>query len=92
MLLPNNVNITVPKIPSDLLVIEFSARGVMISSKSACKSSRAEGSYVIEALRPGADPEIGGLRFSFGRETVKKEIDYALESLAEILDKLKKWY
>lgn len=90
--LPNNVSITAPKIPSDLLVIELSARGVMISSKSACKSSRAEGSYVIEALRPGADPEIGGLRFSFGRGTGKKEIDYCLKSLAEILVKLQKWY
>src|SRR6185503_19581153 len=36
--LPNNVNITIPKIPSDLLVIELSARGVYASAKSACKA------------------------------------------------------
>ena len=35
--LPNNINITIPKIPSDLLVIELSARGIMVSAKSACK-------------------------------------------------------
>ena len=90
--LPNNVNITIPKIPSDLLVIELSAKGVMVSSKSACKSSRAEGSYVIEALRPNSDPEIGGLRFSFGRQTNKKDIDYTVQALKNILIKLKKWY
>jgi cysteine desulfurase len=90
--LPNNVNITIPKIPSDLLVIELSARGIMASAKSACKSSSAEGSYVIKALRPESDSEIGGVRFSLGRQTKKKDIDYTVKALSEILDKLKKWY
>lgn len=90
--LPNNVNITFPKIPSDLLVIELSAKGIMASSKSACKSSSAEGSYVIKALRSEANPEIGGVRFSLGRQTTKKDIDYTIKALSEILTKLKKWY
>lgn len=90
--LPNNVNITIPKIPSDLLVIELSARGIMCSSKSACKSSRSEGSYVIAALRPDADPEIGGLRFSLGKNTKKEDINYAVKYLEQILKKLEKWY
>lgn len=90
--LPNNINITFPKIPSDLLVIELSARGIMASSKSACKSSRAEGSYVIKAIHPAIDSEIGGVRFSLGTSTTKKDIDYTLKSLSEILTKLKKWY
>ncbi len=94
--LSNNVNITIPKIPSDLLVIELSAKGIMASSKSACKSSRAEGSYVIKAIcsRNGnkLDSEIGGLRFSLGRDTKKEDIDYTIKTLFEILTKLKKWY
>jgi cysteine desulfurase len=90
--LPNNVNITFPKIPSDLLVIELGEKRIMASSKSACKSSRAEGSYVIKALRPESDPEIGGVRFSLGRDTKKEDIDYTIKTLSEILTKLKKWY
>jgi len=90
--LPSNINVTFPKIPSDLLVIELSARGVMASSKSACKSSRKEGSYVIKAVNPDIDPEIGGVRFSFGRQTKKSDIDYTLKILSLILTKLKKWY
>jgi len=90
--LPNNINITIPKIPSDLLVIELSARGIMVSSKSACKSSKAGGSYVIQALHPELDSEIGGLRFSFGQRTTKKEVDCTIKALSEILTKLKKWY
>ena len=90
--LPNNVSITFPNIPSDLLVLELSARGIMCSSKSACKSSRDEGSYVIAALRPNADPEVGALRFSLGKATTKKDIDHTIKALVQILQKLKKWY
>jgi cysteine desulfurase len=90
--LPNNINITFPKIPSDLLVMELSAKGIMASSKSACKSSQREGSYVIEAIRPESDIEIGGLRFSLGRQTTKANIDYTIKVLSEILQKLEKWY
>ncbi|MFA5791508.1 MAG: cysteine desulfurase family protein [Candidatus Paceibacterota bacterium] len=90
--LPNNVNISFPNIPSDLLVIELSAKGIMVSSKSACKSSKSEGSYVIKAIHPEINSEIGGVRFSFGRNTKKSDIDYVVKTLFQILTKLKKWY
>ncbi len=105
--LPNNINITFPKIPSELLVIELSAKGIMASAKSACESSRKEGSYVIDAIRniesqgepsgnfPEGSPweeEIGGLRFSLGKKTTKADIDYTVKTLSQILQKLKKWY
>jgi cysteine desulfurase len=90
--LPNNVNITIPKIPSDLLVIELSARGIMASVKSACKAGDGKASYVIEAINKDIKETDGSLRFSLGRETTKKDIDYTVKSLAQILQKLKKWY
>jgi len=88
--LPNNVNITIPKIPSDLLVIELSAKGIYASEKSACKSGDKKASHVIQALREGVDE--GSLRFSLGRSTTKKDIDYTVKSLESILTKLSKWY
>ena len=54
--LPNNINITIPNIPSDLLVIELSAKGIMTSSKSACKAGDGKASYVIKAIRPKMKP------------------------------------
>jgi cysteine desulfurase len=90
--LPNNINITIPKIPSDLLVIELSARGIMVSAKSACKSGEEGESYVIKAIKPEADQENGSIRFSLGRSTTKEDLDFTLKSLKEILTKLKKWY
>lgn len=90
--LPNNVNITIPNIPSDLLVIELSARGIMASVKSACKAGDDKASYVIKAINKNIKEEDGSVRFSLGRETTKADIDYTVKSLSEILNKLKKWY
>jgi cysteine desulfurase len=90
--LPNNINITFPKIPSDLLVLELSEKGIMVSSKSACKSREKGGSYVIKAIYPESDTEIGGVRFSLGKKTSKADIDYTIKVLAKILIKLNKWY
>jgi len=90
--LPNNINITIPNIPSDLLVIELSARGIMASAKSACKSGDGKTSYVIQAINSKAKETDGSLRFSLGRKTTKSDIDYTIKSLSKILTKLKKWY
>lgn len=88
--LPNNVNITISKIPSDLLVIELSAKGIYASEKSACKSGDKKDSHVIQALRGGEGE--GSLRFSLGRNTTKKDIDHTVKTLEGILAKLGKWY
>ncbi|OGI95071.1 hypothetical protein A2917_01685 [Candidatus Nomurabacteria bacterium RIFCSPLOWO2_01_FULL_42_17] len=90
--LPNNINITVPNIPSDLLVIELSAKGIMASAKSACKAGDGKASYVIEAINKNIKETDGSLRFSLGKQTTKKDIDYTLKALSEILTKLKTWY
>lgn len=90
--LPNNINITIPNIPSDLLVIELSAKGVMASAKSACKSGDGKASHVIQAINSQSKDTDGSLRFSLGRQTSKKDIDTALKALKEILKKLDKWY
>lgn len=87
--LPNNINITFEKIPSDLIVVELSALGVYVSEKSACKSRDKESSHVIRALR---DKETGSIRFSLGRDTKKNDIDFVLKSIDKVLKKLLVWY
>jgi cysteine desulfurase len=90
--LPNNINITILGIPSDLLVIELSARGIMVAGKSACKSGDGKISHVIKAINKDIRDTDGAIRFSLGRDTTKREIDYTLKSLSHILQKLEKWY
>jgi len=90
--LPNNVNVTIPGIPSDLLVIELSARGIMSSAKSACKSGDGKASHVIAAINPKIKDTDGSLRFSLGRGSTRKDIDKTLKALGDIMEKLGRWY
>lgn len=93
--LPNNINISVSGISSELLVIELDAKGIEVSSKSACKSDEPDESYVIQVLNKAQGIEKkstdGSLRISLGRQTTKKDMDRLVEALSGILEKYSRW-
>ncbi len=92
---PNNVNISVANIPSELLLLELDARSIFVSSKSACKSDDPDESYVLKAIAPeriADDIEEGSIRFSLGRDTTKSDIDAVINALRNIFEKLNPWY
>lgn len=90
--LPNNLNISIPKIPSDLFLVELSMRGIYLSEKSACKTGEKKSSHVLDALYQNQSLKNQSLRFSLGRETKKEDLDFVILSIDEILKKLKSWY
>lgn len=90
--LPNILNITVPKIPSDLFLVELSMRGIYLSEKSACKTGEKKNSHVLEALYKNQNQDLSSLRFSLGRENTKEDLKYVIDSINDILKKLKIWY
>jgi cysteine desulfurase len=93
--LPNNINISISNISSELLVIELDAKGIEVSSRSACKSGGDDDSYVIKALRIASGEKIneeeGSLRITLGRQTTKADLDKFLSVLTKILNKYSKW-
>ena len=82
--LRNIVNISVPGIESDVLVIALDERGIACSSRSACHSSD-DSSYVIAALGKGIEFASSALRFSFLKTTTREEIDKVVSALAEVV-------
>ncbi len=84
--LPNNINISIDKISNELVLIELDAKGIMISTKSACGANDEETSHVIEAIK---NKKLESLRFSLGRETKEKDILYVIKILKNILLKYK---
>lgn len=93
--LPNNINISISGISSELLVLELDAKGIEVSAKSACKSGEDDDSYVVRALHESSgekyQEEEGSLRITLGRDTKKSDIDKLLSALISILDKYSKW-
>ncbi len=91
--LPNNINISISGISSELLVIELDAQSIFISSKSACKSTDEASSHVVHALRVAGDvcDTEESLRISLGRSTTMSDIHKLLVTIESILLKYKKW-
>ena len=93
--LPNNINISIEGISSELLVIELDAKGIEVSSKSACRSGEDDDSYVIKAIHEArgesVDREIGSLRITLGRNTNKSDIEKLISVLTKILEKYSKF-
>ena len=83
--LPNNINMTIPNISSELLVIGVDALGFAISEKSACKSGGEGMSHVIAAIRP--NEQWGSMRITLGRATTKKDLVEFIAALKTVYDR-----
>ena len=70
------------------MMLDF--EGIAVSTGSACLSGATQPSYVLASM--GVEPELsqGSIRFSFGRSTTKADIDYTVEKLVEVIEKLRK--
>ncbi|MEK7578939.1 MAG: cysteine desulfurase family protein [Patescibacteria group bacterium] len=80
---PNILNVSFPDVNGEFLATKLDMAGVAAAVKSACLSGGKEGSYVIHALAPERANE--SIRFSFGRETSRDDVDYTISVLADIL-------
>lgn len=90
--LPNNINISIPDLDSENLLLELDKYGIYAGSGSACTSRSVEPSHVLKAI--GVDKKYlpGALRFSMGRETTKRDLDYVLKVLSRVILDLKERY
>ena len=87
--LPNNVNVSIPGIEGESLVLYLDAQGISCSTGSACTSQDLEPSHVITALGKSKEASHSSVRFSLGRKTSKSDIDYVLKVLPDIIKKLR---
>ncbi|MDO8668059.1 MAG: cysteine desulfurase family protein [bacterium] len=88
--LPNNVNVSILDIEGEAMLLYLDEAGVSASTGSACDSSRLEPSHVILALGRPYEYAHGSLRFTLGKQTTKKEIDYTVKELKRVTEKLRK--
>lgn len=88
--LPNNANISFQGIEGEGIVISLDMEGVAVSTGSACTSKALKPSHVLTAM--GMEPEWthSSIRFSLGKYTTAKEIDYVIRILPGIVERLRK--
>ena len=87
--LPNNVNVSVLDIEGEAMILYLDAKGIAISTGSACTSTTLDPSHVILALGKPYEYAHSSLRFTLGRSTTKEDLDYAMEVFPGIVEKLR---
>ena len=87
--LPNNANFSFQFIEGESLLIMLDMKGICGSSGSACTSGSLDPSHVLLAIGLPHEIAHGSLRLTLGAETTKEEIDYVIEQVKEIVERLR---
>jgi cysteine desulfurase len=87
--LPNNVNVSIRFVEGESLLLSLDMLGIAASSGSACTSGSLDPSHVLLAMGLVHEIAHGSLRFSLGHQNTEEEIDYVLEQLPKIVDRLR---
>jgi cysteine desulfurase len=88
--LPNITNFRFSYIEGESLVLLLNDMGIAASTGSACSSKSLEPSHVLLALGLKPEEVHGSLRLSLGKYNTKEEIDYIIETLPKVVEKLRK--
>lgn len=87
--LPGNVNYVFEFIEGESLLLSLDLVGVAGSSGSACTSGSLDPSHVLMAIGLPHEIAHGSLRLTIGHYTTEEDIDYVLEHLPQIVDRLR---
>ncbi len=87
--LPNNVNFIFEYIEGESILLLLNAHGIAASTGSACTSASLDPSHVLLACGIPHEVAHGSLRLTLGEETTEEEIDYVLEIVPKVVQRLR---
>ncbi len=87
--LPNNVSFCFRYIEGESILLNLDMLGIAASSGSACTSGSLDPSHVMLSLGLSHEVAHGSLRISMGYSTTEEEVDYLLENLPSVIQKLR---
>lgn len=88
--LPNNLNICFRYIESESILLGLDLEGIACSSGSACNSGSLDPSHVLLAIGLTHEQANGALRLTLGDGTTEEDIDYVLEKLPPVIERLRR--
>ncbi len=87
--LPNTLSCCFEYVEGESILLMLSELGICASSGSACTSGSLEPSHILRAMGVPYTAAHGSIRFSLSRYTTEEEVDYVLEHLPGIIDRLR---
>lgn len=86
---PGNANLTFEYIEGEAMLLYLDMHGISVSTGSACSSASLTPSHVLTALGVPVERIHGTLRMTVGDMTTKEDIDYVVEALVKVVNKLR---
>lgn len=87
--LPNNVNFSIRFIEGEGMLLLLDMNGIAASSGSACTSGALDPSHVLLAMGLTHEVAHGSLRLTLSDETTEAEVDYVLDTLPKVVQRLR---
>jgi cysteine desulfurase len=87
--LPNTANISFEFVEGEAILLMLDKFGICASSGSACTSGSLEPSHVLRAMGVPFTAAHGSIRFSLSRYNTEEEVDYTIEKMPPIIEKLR---
>ncbi|MBA7479479.1 MAG: aminotransferase class V-fold PLP-dependent enzyme [Dehalococcoidia bacterium] len=87
--LPGNASFCVQFIEGESMLMLLNSQGVAVTSGSACTSKALKASHVLIAMGLSHEIAQGSVLFTFGIDNTEKDVDYVLEVLPPIVERLR---
>lgn len=87
----NNINITFKNSDGEAIQAYLENKGIYVSTGSACMSNTDKSSHVLQAIGLSKNEQNSTVRFSLSKYTTKKDIDYVVKELIQIIKKLRRF-
>lgn len=82
-------SVTFKYVEGESILLMLSLKGIAVSSGSACSSNDLQASHVLVAMGIPEEFAHGTIRFSLGKYNTKEEIDYTIDTVVEVIEKLR---